>query len=257
MSGSISLENFAQAAQHAEKVGGSLDINKDNELVVKGSTWLGRQVQWFKQRVFPDKVRQQNQKVLAALNVTLRSVDPFGDPAVSLDVSKGAKQFAQDVEQVATAHHEQQRLEERQETFLTRGAHLFDELQNRGGFTMANPANTPKALALNNYVLTLEGNDKLEMKAQCAKLLGAVAADKEFGVAGEIPGGSGRSYIDADGGPTGALFIAAYFVAAEAAYSKGGQGKLPEEGAARADRFYGLENKQEVQWLRLKSNTVQ
>ena len=252
MSGRISLESFSQAAQQAARVGGSLDVTQNNELVVRGSTWLGRQVQWLRGHLFPNKVRQQNQKVLDALKQTLSSGSGAG--VGELDVSLRADRFTQKVEQIATARREEQIFARRQEEAFVMGSGFFDRAQ-RGEVLKVSEPESPKVFALARHMGQLEGRDKLEAKMRFVHLLENVVTDREFGIESEIPGGTGTPYIVENDSPRGKLLLAAYLAIAEDSHKKSGGDALPEP-QGKVDNLYGLESEKELKWLRLKRNTV-
>ena len=249
MSAPIALGNFSHAAQQAARVGGVLDVTRDNALVVRGSTWLGRRVLQVKKNLFPGDVRQQNQKILDALNVTLRA---SGEEGVVLDVSQSERRFTR---QVADVSRTSGILQERKEGAFLLGVRVFRRLQVENGMEFPRPDLAPKSLGLNAYMVGLQEEKSLALREKFVKLVESVVTDREFGVDGKIPGGSGRVYVTPTGELDRRFLIAAYFVIAEEAYQKSGGETLPV-GAGRMDRCYGLRNQQELSWLRLKRNAV-
>ena len=71
LSKDLSLQHSVSIAHKALEKGGSVKMSKKGALEVTGGTFFGKIVRYFKIRIFPDKVRQQNHAVIAALNNTI------------------------------------------------------------------------------------------------------------------------------------------------------------------------------------------
>ena len=71
LSKNLSLQHSVSVAHKALEKGGSVKLDRKGALEVTGGTFLGRIVRYFKSRIFPDKIRQQNHAVIAALNETI------------------------------------------------------------------------------------------------------------------------------------------------------------------------------------------
>ena len=67
----LSLQHSVSVAHQALEKGGSVKVGRKGNLEVTGGTFFGRVVRYLKIRLFPDKVRQQNHAVIAALNKTI------------------------------------------------------------------------------------------------------------------------------------------------------------------------------------------
>ena len=61
------LNAFHDQALRAHRLGGALNVDKRGGFTVDGKNWFGRKVLWIKQRLFPQKMRRQNMRVLNAL----------------------------------------------------------------------------------------------------------------------------------------------------------------------------------------------
>ena len=61
------VKNFQEAARLAEEMGGTLRLNKKGELLIKGTSFLGKAALWLKENLFPHAARRENLKVLHAL----------------------------------------------------------------------------------------------------------------------------------------------------------------------------------------------
>ena len=250
MSAQISLEHFAQTAQRALHIGGSLDINKDNELVVKGSTWFGRQVQWFKQHLFPDKVRQQNQRVLEVFNQTLhREAGVEGNHPVSAKILGSAKLFTREVADASSVHYRQQGLQ-RNKAIARRQGQAYFETDYRFGSAFARGISRGEK-ALFQHISRLDDVDRMEVKERYLTLLESVVSDRQFMSShGGIPEGSGERYQDSEGNLSTSLLRAAYMVTAESAYEQDHGKTVPHAG--RGEDHYGLNSEADVAWLRRK-----
>ena len=249
----ISLHHFLQTAQRAHDVGGSLDINKNNELVVKGSTWLGRQVLWLKQHLFPSKMRQQNQKVLDAFNKTLRSGNKFH---VDLSFSRSlgtVEEFTQKVATTARVAHEYSVREQYLAKQKEQAREEFDIFQ-RDMVTDADGSVSARLQSALAYMHSLSGSDEANMRTRYEKLVGSIAADRVFDQEGKIPGGSGTSYHETRSKDVSSeIQIAAYFMLADGAYEKGGgEPRISQDHG----ELYGLKNEAEVAWVRQKLQEV-
>ena len=274
MGSHISLEHFTQTAQRAVRDGRFLDVNKNNELVLKGTTWLGRQVQHFKEHFFPRKVREQNQRVLNALRQTLRKeVGSDASSRVSLNVSWNAKDFAKDIAKAAAQNqtHVLRRQGEGMRTVLRQPAEQSEQqIVNRHRARQAAHAYferqkglyeqhsermfrdlPPKEAALKRYVMTLNPQEQQLFKTRYTHLLESMVSDKTVTQTGQIPGGSNQVY---PGAGSHRLGRAAFLLTAEAAYKKE-YGQLPKAGD-KDPAHYGLGSKEEVAWVRQKLSAV-
>ena len=61
------LNAFHDQALRAHRLGGALNVDKRGGFTVDGKNWFGRKALWIKQRLFPQKMRRQNMRVLNAL----------------------------------------------------------------------------------------------------------------------------------------------------------------------------------------------
>ena len=264
MSSHISLNHFVQKAQQAVSIGGSLEVNKKNELVVTGSNWLGRCVQSFKEHFFPNAVRRQNQKVLSALQQTLRQeVGSNASSRASLDVARSAKSFTKDLASMAARNQTSvlkrqsgttQKPTDQEITNRARARHAaqvyFEKQQGwhqRYGEGLFRNL-PPKEQALKRHVFTLSTQGQEAFQNRYTRLLESLVSDPTLAGTGQIPGGGGDSY----GGVEGATRLqrAAFLITAEASYTDG-KGDLPRAG--EQDRpHYGLGNEAEVAWVRQK-----
>lgn len=68
-----SVSGFHAAARTAASGGGQLAVNNRGQFVAKHSNWFGRRVLQVKQRFFPQRIVEQNQRVLYALGYALRT----------------------------------------------------------------------------------------------------------------------------------------------------------------------------------------
>ena len=246
----LTLQGFAHKAQHAHDVGGTLQVTKDNKLVVKGSTWLGRRVQWLRQHLFPGKVRQQNQKVLDAFNDILkRTLHDRKGYRFAPEIMGSAKQFTAQMAQRSFSNYKEAVLNERQADAESRGGKNFEANLRLG---VHPPPESPRLQASLQFLKNLDSSQKEALKARYVKFVSSVAMDKGFGKAGEIPGGSGRCYREPHGGPpTWALLDSGYMMIAEEAYAEGAKNPVPV-GVHDANSHYGLANEAEVAWVREK-----
>ena len=71
LSKNLPLQHSVSVAHKALEKGGSVKVGKGGALEVTGGTFLGRIVRYLQDRIFPDKVRQRNHAVIAALNKTI------------------------------------------------------------------------------------------------------------------------------------------------------------------------------------------
>ena len=247
MSVCIPLEHFAHTARHAARVGGFLDITPDNELVVRGSTWVGRRVEWLRQHLFPGKLRQKNQKILDALKKTLFFESDFwGEESVPRD-TLSARGFAREVEKIVSSHYEKQLLE-RKKTVARRQGREYFGAGGRFFATQARGFSRAEAALLGHMSNGMSGLDKEAIRTRYLNLLESVVADKKFiFLQGKIPKGSGERYQDSEGNLSARFLRAAYMVAAEESYreEKG-------EEVVNDNHYYGLGSQRELEWVRLK-----
>ena len=245
MSGHISLGQFAQTAQRAAQVGGSLDITRNNELVVRGSTWVGRQVQWLRQHLFPGKVRQKNQKVLNALNKTLRNEVGLSDHSVSGDILGDAKKFTREIANTTSLHQNQRQRDMSALAARRQGYSYFENPKNVKSFPRG------EQTLIRHVSKNLDKAGKEAVKTRYLDLLESIGSDRKFMLEGKIPGGGGEVYRDSHGNINARVLRAAYMVAAEESYERENGSKVTVPGA-RGEELYGLRDESEVDWVRQK-----
>ena len=256
MSTPIPLEHFVHRANSARELGGGLDINKNNELVVKGNTWLGRAALWVKQHMFPDKIRAQNQRVLDAFNQTLRHEKDFHQDHTFAESLGDAKQFARNV--AIAAQSNQKILQKEQKIFMQKqrverqkrlATEQFDLNQLYRAPKAENYGMSPRLTKALAHASLLTGSDLGRLRDRYKNLVAAIATDENFAQEGKIPGGSGKSYLARGGDLSSSFLDSAYYLAVDDAYEKSGQDK------AQGER-YGFANQDEVLWVRQKLEEV-
>ena len=68
----ISVRNFHAAAEKARQVGGTVQIDGNKNLTVKGTSWVGRAVMWLKDRMLPGNAQARNLDVLRSLERSIK-----------------------------------------------------------------------------------------------------------------------------------------------------------------------------------------
>lgn len=77
-----SVDNFHAAARIAARTDGQLTVDKTGQFTVKHQSWFGRKVAQIKQRFFPNKTTNDNQRVLYSLAYALgreKDISRYGD----------------------------------------------------------------------------------------------------------------------------------------------------------------------------------